>query len=235
MSDKKISELPVADPLVGTELFPVVQDSETRHSNVMDVSSFLSGKYVASSTVVSLTSSNMEPAVKVVGDLWIDKSADPAAILPVSDIPYSVTWSGFTTIAPSKKSVYDKIEAVDLEKLDKTGDILGTYFETGATLSPISGVLTIPLDGRVYAVSVTEAITSIVTTAPIAPIVGSTVVYFSQDVIGLHAVSIPATWYWADGMITPIATAANAKTRLTLVTSPAGDVHADAEVRSVPA
>ena len=42
-------------------------------------------------------------------------------------------------------------------------------------------------------------------------------------------------WVFADGVITPISTVANAKTRLTLVTSPSGNIHADAEIRSVPA
>lgn len=126
-------------------------------------------------------------------------------------------------------------KALNDAKLNATGGILGTYAETGATLTPVAGVLTIPLDGKTYAVTLTAAITSITTTAPDAPNVGSAVVYFQQNSTGGYAVSIPATWYWADGVITPIATAANAKTRLTLVTSPSGNVHADAEIRSVPA
>lgn len=126
-------------------------------------------------------------------------------------------------------------KALNDAKLNTTGGILGTYAETGATLTPVAGALTIPLDGKTYAVTITAAITSITTTAPDAPNVGSAVVYFQQNSTGGYAVSIPATWYWADGVITPIATAANAKTRLTLVTSPSGNIHADAEVRSVPA
>ena len=109
------------------------------------------------------------------------------------------------------------------------------YTETSATLTPADGAVTIPLDGKTYAISVTAAITTISTTVPNSPSVGSAVVYLTQDADGGNAVSIPATWYWADGVITAVSTTGNAVTRLTLVSDPAGNVHADAEVRSVPA
>jgi len=108
---------------------------------------------------------------------------------------------------------------------------LGAYAESGATLSAVGGILQIPLDGRTYSVLVTAAITSIVTTQPPAPAVGSAVVYFQQNDTGTYAVSLPAAWRWADGVITAVSTTGNAVTRLTLVSDPAGNVHADAELR----
>ena len=122
-----------------------------------------------------------------------------------------------------------------LAALPQTGGVIGAYHESGATLTPAAGAVTIPLDGKTYKISVPAAITSISTTLPVAPIVGSTLVYLIQDADGGNAVSIPATWYWPDGLITAIATAGNAITRLLLVSDPDGHVHADAEVRSVPA
>ena len=116
-------------------------------------------------------------------------------------------------------------------KLAKTGDRLTDYHETSATLTPVDGAVTIPLDGKTYAISVTAAITTISTTVPNSPSVGSAVVYLTQDADGGNAVSIPATWYWADGVITAVSTTGNAVTRLTLVSDPAGNVHADAELR----
>ena len=108
------------------------------------------------------------------------------------------------------------------------------YAETGTTLSISSGVLDIPLDGRIYQVSVTEEITSITTSEkPTAPLCGSSIVYFTQDATGYNVV-IPSTWYCPDSAIVDIDSTAASMTRLTLTTDPVGNVHADAELRGIP-
>ena len=108
------------------------------------------------------------------------------------------------------------------------------YTETGAILTIASGVLDIPLDGKVYGVNVTEEITSItLSSVPTAPLCGSTVVYFLQDTTG-YAVAIPLTWHWTDSVVTEVDTTANTKTRMLISTDPFGDIHADAEARGTP-
>lgn len=112
---------------------------------------------------------------------------------------------------------------------------LSAYTESSAALTPINGSLTIPLDGKTYSVTVTAAITSITTTAPTLPALGSAVVHFKQDGTGGYAVSLPAAWEWPDKVITGINTTANARTRLLLTQNPFGTIDADAELRGTAA
>jgi hypothetical protein len=108
----------------------------------------------------------------------------------------------------------------------------GGYEESGSTLVQSGASLTIPVDGKTYQLTPSQAITSITTTLPTAPACSGCTIYITQGATG-HAISYPAAWRWPNGMATPVSTAANSVTRLTLSTSPAGHVHADADVRSV--
>ena len=148
------------------------------------------------------------------------------------EIDATLNTSTDATVQIGLASNVSKVDAAETFTGHKT---LTGYTESGATLTISSGVLNLPLDGKIYAVSVTEAITSITTSAaPTAPLCGSAIVYLTQDATG-HAVAIPAAWYWADATVTDIDATASAMTRLTLVTDPSGNIHADAEVRGVPA
>ena len=112
---------------------------------------------------------------------------------------------------------------------------LNRYAETGTTLTSSAGVLDIPLDGRIYQVTVTEEITSITTSAaPTAPLCGSAVVYFTQGATG-YAVATPATWRWPDSTAGMIDATANAESELMLNTNPAGNVIARVSAIGVPA
>lgn len=108
----------------------------------------------------------------------------------------------------------------------------GGYEESGSTLTQSAGSLTIPVDGKTYAFMPSQAITAITTTLPTAPACSGCTVYVTQGATG-YAVAYPAAWRWPNGMATLISTVANSVTRLVLMTDPAGNVHADAEVRSV--
>ncbi len=112
---------------------------------------------------------------------------------------------------------------------------LATYTESGATLEPQGGVLTIPLDGRVLGVTLTEAVTGVVLVAPAQPVCGSVICYVLQDATGGRLFPIPAAWYWPDATVTDIAPEPGALTELILNTTPAGLVIARATVLGVPA
>lgn len=110
------------------------------------------------------------------------------------------------------------------------------YVETGST-SIVSQVddgdgsysVTIPLDGRIYSVTLSQNVDLYTTDAPTAPICGSAVIYITQAATA-KTVTVPAGWYWRNNIVETFATN-NGYYRLTLVTDPAGNVHADAELR----
>ena len=135
-------------------------------------------------------------------------------------------------------SVQAKLNAAGAKaeaSLPASGGTLVDYSESGATLTIISGVLDVPLDGKVYQVTVDEEITSITTSAaPTAPNCAASTIYFTQDATG-YAVAIPATWRWPDSTITDIDTAANAESELVLNTNPAGYIIARVTPIGVPA
>lgn len=110
------------------------------------------------------------------------------------------------------------------------------YVETGST-SIVTQVndgdgsysVTIPLDGRIYSVTLSQNVDLYTTDAPTAPICGSAVIYITQAATA-KTVTVPAGWYWRNNIVETFATN-NGYYRLTLVTDPAGNVHADAELR----
>jgi hypothetical protein len=112
---------------------------------------------------------------------------------------------------------------------------LATYTESGATLEPVGGVLTLPLDGRVRGLTLTGDLTGVVLVAPAPPVCGSVICYVLQDATGGHLFPIPAAWYWPDATVTDIAPEPGALTELILNTTPAGVVIARATVLGVPA
>ena len=141
-------------------------------------------------------------------------------------------------IYPSSRADGAAVDA-SLDKADaslpKDGGVIQSYSETGEALTILSGVLNVPLDGKVYHVTVDEEITSITTSAaPTAPNCAASTVYFTQDATG-YAVVIPATWRWPDSTITDIDTAANAESELVLNTNPAGNIIARVTPIGVPA
>jgi len=112
---------------------------------------------------------------------------------------------------------------------------LDAYSETGATLSVVDDgdstySVTIPLDGKIYQVTLTQDVDLLTTSAPTAPLCGSAVIYITQDATA-KTVSVPAGWYWPDGTAEAFDTN-SALYRLTLYTDPAGNIHADAELRA---
>ena len=159
-------------------------------------------------------------------------AAATAAVLKAGE-PYLITDENRLAIGLSATSYAETVGPTDTQSL--SNKTLGIYYETSATLTSSSGALTLPLDGRVYQLTLGENITSISTTPPTAPIIGSAVIYIKQDGTGGRTLAYPATWYWAKGVATAIATGANAMSRLTLYSDPFGNIHADAETRSVPA
>lgn len=127
--------------------------------------------------------------------------------------------------------------AVDPEAryLQSSGGTLGAYAESGATLTPVDGVLTIPLDGRHFTCTPTAAITSIVlSSAPTAPLVGMVTVYFHYDTTA-RAIASPATWYWPAGLRTLTATKSGYVVRLDAWSTPSGDIAASTMDLGVPA
>ena len=156
--------------------------------------------------------SDVRPTTPRVGQKWTD-SATGKMYQWTGDVWFQVNYMG---VAPSFPD----------------GTVLPSYYEQGEILTSVSGVLTIPIDGKNYGVNVTEAITSIVTTEPTAPNCGNTTVMFLQDATG-YAVSIPVAWEWPDSTVTDIDITPAAKTRLTLYTDVFGAIQADAEVRGV--
>lgn len=173
------------------------------------------------------------------GDGEYQEAADyrTASSLPSGGVVAPVAASVVVTPAGDITSANAQaaLEELDTKKLPNTGGTLGAYHQTGETLTPADGAVTIPLNGKAYKISVTAAITAISTTLPTAPLVGSAMVYFIQDADGNNAVTLPATWYWTNGSSTAISTTGNAITRLLLTSDPDGNIHAEAEVRSVPA
>jgi hypothetical protein len=117
-------------------------------------------------------------------------------------------------------------------KLDAAGGTLNGYLETGAVLSISAGEVTIPLDGRIYAVTLDQAVSLLTSDAPTAPICGSAMLYL-QQADPAETVTLPA-WYWPDGEAEAFDTA-GALYRLTLYTDPLGNIHADATRQAVPA
>ncbi len=110
--------------------------------------------------------------------------------------------------------------------------LTGGYTESGATLTQSGGSLTVPVDGKTYALTLSAVITNITTTLPTAPACSGCTVYMIQGATG-YAVAYPAEWRWPYGVPVAVNTKPNSVTRLTLTTDPFGNVHADAEIRAV--
>ena len=128
-----------------------------------------------------------------------------------------------------------KLDGIASSEQTLSNKTLSNYYETSDTLTSATGAVTIPLDGKIYQLTLSENITSITTSPPTAPVIGSAVVYIKQDGTGNRTMAYPATWYWSKGIATAIASDANSLSRLTLYSDPFGAIHADAETRSVPA
>jgi hypothetical protein len=67
------------------------------------------------------------------------------------------------------------------------------YTELSYPLAPVDGLLTIPLDGKVYSVS--GEVTSVVAVPPDLPLVGTAVVYVPD------AIPIPSEWQRPEGFL----------------------------------
>ncbi|WP_296699789.1 hypothetical protein [Thiocapsa sp. UBA6158] len=137
-------------------------------------------------------------------------------------------WGGVAADDPRLAAAGTALQPRDLNPL-------ATYTESGATLEPLDGVLTIPLDGRVLGVALAGDLASVVLVAPAPPVCGSVICYVLQDAAGGHLFPIPAAWYWPDATVTDIAPEPGALTELILNTTPTGLVVARATVLGVPA
>jgi hypothetical protein len=164
MAGKKISALIPVDLLTGDEFLPVVQAGVTKKVTAAElktlaVSDLGTAAYedveyfataaqgaladtalqpdtgVSSTTVATITSSETEPALKAIGDLWIDESVITIHEF-VSDAAYGAEWNGIADMAPSKNAVYDKIQGMytDLVSVANIDDVP----IVGAISDPIS-------------------------------------------------------------------------------------------------
>ena len=107
--------------------------------------------------------------------------------------------------------------------------------EDGASLSVVDDgdttySVTIPLDGGIYTVTLTQDVDLLTSGAPTAPLCSSAVVYITQAATAT-TVSVPAGWYWPGGIAEDFSINSGFY-RLTLYTDPAGNIHADAEERA---
>lgn len=157
-------------------------------------------------------------------------AAATAAALKVGE-PYLITDENRLAFGLSTASYAETVGPTDTQTL--SNKTLGVYYETSATLTTSAGALTIPLDGKIYQLTLGENVTSITTSPPSAPTIGSAVLYIKQDGAGGRTLAYPATWYWAKGVVAALASAANAMSRLTLYSDPFGNIHADVEARSL--
>jgi hypothetical protein len=105
----------------------------------------------------------------------------------------------------------------------------------GAELTPVDGVLTIPLDGKTYYCTPTADITSIVLSGtPTAPATNGTIVYFIYATAA-RSIAHPADWKWPDRIDTLTTTKANFDIELTLFALPHGGIRASTTDIGVPA
>lgn len=120
-------------------------------------------------------------------------------------------------------------------KLAASGGTIGAYAETGATLTPVSGVLTIPLDGRHYQCTPTANITSIVLSdVPTAQKVGEATVYFIYS-SAARAIASPTSWEWPNKFRSLTATKSGYTVRLDIWSTPMGTIGAATLDTGVPA
>lgn len=102
------------------------------------------------------------------------------------------------------------------------------YLEDGTTASIQSGgALTLTLDGRVYAHTLSANVTAWSVTAPTAPICASVVLILIQDSTPRTMVW-PASWRWPEGLVPVMPTASGARLELVLRSTPSGLIHASA-------
>ena len=119
--------------------------------------------------------------------------------------------------------------------LPATGGIIGTYAETGSTLTPVNGVLTIPLDGKHYSCTPSADITSIVlSSVPTAPLIGQATVFFNYAT-AVRAIASPITWYWPEKARTLTSTKSGYIVRLDVYSTPDGNICATTTDLGVPA
>ncbi len=111
------------------------------------------------------------------------------------------------------------------------GKTFDNYYETGGTLPIVGGTLTIPLNGKIYNAATLSVTTTLATnSAPTTPNCGSAVIFLTQN-SSAKTVVVPSGWYWRNNVAETFASA-SAYYRLTLITDPVGNIHADAEVRA---
>jgi hypothetical protein len=129
----------------------------------------------------------------------------------------------------NRKSALSRVWTYIKAKIESTLIAFSTYSESTGTLTSVSEALTIPLDGKVHTVTLTEDVT--VTFSLPASGRGSCVVNFVQDATGGWVVSFPAATEWADGSATDVDTTASTRTRAVFSQFSATGVDADLEVR----
>ena len=110
------------------------------------------------------------------------------------------------------------------------------YVETSATLTVDDDgdgtySVTVPLDGRVYSVTLTQDVDIAYTIPSASDTRGSTVVHFIQDATGSRVVSFPSTTEWADATAQDVDTTASARTRAVFTQFSATGVDVDLDVR----
>ena len=145
--------------------------------------------------------------------------------------PITYTLTGYTDGAAVKAALDAGAASLPADQ-----GTLQRYAETGTTLTVVDDgdttySVTVPLDGKAYSVTLTEDIDLLTSDAPTAPLIGSAVVYITQAATAV-AVTTPAGWYWSNASAEAFDTD-GAMYRLTLYSDPAGNIHADAELRGV--
>ena len=162
-------------------------------------------------------------------------TAEQAALLDTALQPADVGNSAARDVGTTAGTVAAGDDARIVGALPASGGTIGAYTETGATLTPVNGVLTIPLDGKHYSCTPTADITSIVlSNVPTAPLIGQATVYFNYAT-ATRAIASPTAWYWPDKLRTLTATKSGYIVRLDVWTTPAGNVAAATVDLGVPA
>jgi hypothetical protein len=121
---------------------------------------------------------------------------------------------------------------------DQLSNPMRAYTETGATLTFVaeaSGDIEVPLDGKVYSLTITGDCSIVTGPSPTAPKCGSAMVYMDIDTATPPVIAIDGTWCWPDAAVTDIPTADGAMAELVLNSTPQGLVVARVTELGVPA
>lgn len=188
----KFPNLPEAAPLTGSEIVPLTQGGVDRRTTVQDIADLLGESVVSINGLTANTDGDVE--------------------IMAADIPYDPTASGL--------SATDVQSAIDEVAVGGGGGSRNAV----TALSISSGVVTIDyLLGDYFTLSLTANVTSIVfTNLPATGVGASLTIGITQDATGGRTVALPSSFKATGGSDTAVQSAANARTRLVLLSDDQG-------------